>query len=111
MKPSDFESLSLNELWSLREQLDKILARKISDERAELNRRLRQLSVPHPDHSRRPYPPVRPKYVNPAEPSETWAGRGRLPRWVEVQLRSGKHLDDFRIPPSIDRGPRVVHQN
>jgi DNA-binding protein H-NS len=111
MKPRDFDSLSLNELWSLREQVDAILAQKISAEKIKLNRKLRQLSMARADRSRRPYPPVRPKYVNPAEPSQTWAGRGRLPHWAEAQLRSGKQLDDFRIPPSSDRGPRIVHRN
>jgi DNA-binding protein H-NS len=49
---------------------------------------------------RRRYPPVRPKYRNPARPSETWAGRGKQPRWLKAQLGSGKKLDDFRIRPS-----------
>jgi|SRR5437667_10146118 len=46
---------------------------------------------------RRPYPPVVPKYRNPDRPSETWAGRGKKPRWLAAQLKSGKRIDDFRI--------------
>jgi hypothetical protein len=43
------------------------------------------------------------------KPSETWAGRGKQPRWLTAQLRSGKLLDDFRIQPSSGRGaPRKV---
>jgi DNA-binding protein H-NS len=38
-----------------------------------------------------------PKYRNPSRPSETWAGRGKQPRWLTVQLESGKQIDDFRI--------------
>ncbi|WP_247337028.1 H-NS family nucleoid-associated regulatory protein [Bradyrhizobium sp. 147] len=30
-------------------------------------------------------------------PSETWSGRGRLPRWLRPQLRGGGKLDDFLI--------------
>jgi hypothetical protein len=37
------------------------------------------------------------KYINPAQPSETWAGRGKQPRWLAAQLKSGKRSDDFRI--------------
>ncbi len=48
-------------------------------------------------HARRSYPQVFPKYRNPAEPSETWAGRGKRPRWLTAQLKSGKQIDDFRI--------------
>ncbi|MCK1655290.1 H-NS histone family protein [Bradyrhizobium sp. 149] len=38
----------------------------------------------------RAYPRVLPKYQNPDRPSETWAGRGKQPRWVTAQLKSGK---------------------
>jgi DNA-binding protein H-NS len=47
--------------------------------------------------ARRPYPAVVPKYRNPEQPSETWAGRGKTPRWLTAQLNSGKRIDDFRI--------------
>jgi DNA-binding protein H-NS len=47
--------------------------------------------------TKRHYPPVRPKYRNPVRPSETWAGRGRQPRWLVAALKKGKHLEDFRI--------------
>jgi DNA-binding protein H-NS len=46
---------------------------------------------------RRPYPVVMPKYRNPERPSETWAGRGKTPRWLAAQLKSGRRIDDFRI--------------
>jgi DNA-binding protein H-NS len=46
---------------------------------------------------RRPYPTVFPKFRNPEQPSETWAGRGKKPRWLTAQLKSGKQIDDFRI--------------
>jgi len=46
---------------------------------------------------RRPYPKVLPKYRNPERPSETWSGRGRQPRWVGTQLRSGMKVDDLLI--------------
>jgi H-NS histone C-terminal domain len=65
------------------------------------DQRLRELGLddePHKiSHARRPYPQVFPKYRNPAEPSETWAGRGKKPRWLTAQLKSGKRIDGFRI--------------
>jgi DNA-binding protein H-NS len=30
---------------------------------------------------------VAPKYRNPADPSQTWSGRGRQPRWFNAALR------------------------
>ena len=40
---------------------------------------------------------VDPKYVDPADPSITWTGRGRKPKWVEAYLAKGKTLDDLKI--------------
>jgi DNA-binding protein H-NS len=102
MKRNDFNSMSLDELWALRSEISSILKSKIAAEKAELEKRLRQLrsnSLPSEAarRERRPYPRVFPKYRNPADPAETWAGRGRQPRWLTEQLRSGRKLDDFRI--------------
>lgn len=38
-----------------------------------------------------------PKYANPADPSQTWTGRGRKPKWMEAALRAGKSPDDLLI--------------
>ncbi|GAB3379079.1 H-NS histone family protein [Lysobacter fragariae] len=40
---------------------------------------------------------VAPKYRNPANTAETWAGRGKPPRWLSVYLDQGRKLDDFLI--------------
>ena len=102
-KPCDFESMSADELWALHEKITATLTEKITAEKTRLEKRLSQLEpVSNADgrsvgHARRRYPRVLPKYKNPERPSETWAGRGRQPRWLSAQLKSGKKLDDFRI--------------
>ena len=112
MKLHDLESMSVEELWSLHELVVSVMARKISAAKARLERNLRELGQSTADSAKkvtrtpRPYPPVFPKYRNPALPSETWAGRGKQPRWLTAQLRSGKQLDDFRIQPPSDRARR-----
>ena len=40
---------------------------------------------------------VSPKYRNPDSPSETWAGRGRKPKWVEDYLARGTSLEELLI--------------
>jgi DNA-binding protein H-NS len=104
MKSRELKSMSVDELWSLHERVSAELARKIAVETARLDQQLRQLGHVAVSHSvntkrpaRRPYPQVFPKYRNPAKPSETWAGRGKKPRWLAAQLKSGKRIDDFRI--------------
>lgn len=46
---------------------------------------------------------VAPKYRNPADPSQTWAGRGKVPGWIELAPaapgeKRGKPLPKFLIP-------------
>jgi DNA-binding protein H-NS len=101
MRSSDMKSMSVDELWSLHERLVEELNHKIAAERATLERRLRQLGSVVGNgalrRARRPYPKVMPKYRNPKNQNETWAGRGKQPRWLTAQLRSGKKLNDFLI--------------
>lgn len=40
---------------------------------------------------------VAPKYANPEDPTMTWTGRGRKPRWVQDNLDSGKSMEDLLI--------------
>jgi DNA-binding protein H-NS len=109
------KSMSVEELWSLHELVASALVHKISDEKARLDRRLRQLGGNGADgrknvsRTRRPYPQVLPKYRNPTKPGETWAGRGKQPRWLTAKLKSGNKLEDFQIKPSSDRGLRIVY--
>ena len=102
MKIDGIDSMSVDDLWSLREKLDSVLSKKLSEERKRLNRRIEELKRGDvsPTSARRPYPRVLPKYRNPDRPTQTWAGRGKTPRWIVAQLRAGKRLDDFRIQPS-----------
>jgi DNA-binding protein H-NS len=37
------------------------------------------------------------KYRNPRNPEETWAGRGRQPRWLVAALKRGQKLESFLI--------------
>lgn len=47
--------------------------------------------------------PAKPKtkgvalYANPADPKQTWTGKGRRPAWILEGLAAGKTLDDFKI--------------
>jgi DNA-binding protein H-NS len=106
METNDLKSMPLEELWEFREEAIVGLGSKLVAEKARLEERLRQLR-PQDHPVRRPYPKVFPKYQNPKNPTETWSGRGRQPRWLSPQLRSGKKLDDFRIHNSSDHARRA----
>ncbi len=40
---------------------------------------------------------VPPKYRNPANPEQTWTGRGRQPRWMAEEVAKGSKPEDFLI--------------
>ncbi|HET7268195.1 MAG TPA: H-NS histone family protein [Oleiagrimonas sp.] len=40
---------------------------------------------------------VPPKFFNPANPTETWSGRGKRPRWFNAALKAGKKDKDMLI--------------
>jgi len=110
MESNDLKSMSIDELWNLHQEVAAELTDKITEEKTRLKERLRKIeaagNVVRLDHERRPYLKVRPKYQNSKNPAETWSGRGKRPRWLTVQLRTGKGLDDFLINWSPTAGGR-----
>ena len=98
-----FREMSLEDLWNLHEKVADELTRKMTLEKAKLEERLSKISSASrlfsgsAKRERRPYPKVFAKYRNPRDPKETWAGRGKQPRWLAAQLQSGKRLDQFLI--------------
>ncbi len=108
----DLKSLSLDELWALHEEVSTMLSERILVEKRALEMRLERLNGGQVERTtiarsaskvsarrtdRRKYPPVLAKYQNPGNPSETWAGRGKQPRWLVSQLKAGKKINDFLI--------------
>jgi DNA-binding protein H-NS len=103
MKRAELKQMGVDNLWKLHGEISEILAAKIVAEKELLEHRLSQLqttSLPEREtraSERRPYPRVFPKFRNPDDRSQTWAGRGKQPRWLTAQLRSGRRVDEFRI--------------
>ncbi|KGT75901.1 histidinol phosphate phosphatase [Bradyrhizobium japonicum] len=102
MKRTELERLNTDDLWSLHVEASQLLQQRIQTEKLRLEGRLKLLQAPRP--ARRPYPPVPPKYRNPEQPSETWAGRGKQPRWLVAKLGAGNRIDDFKIKKAAKRG-------
>jgi DNA-binding protein H-NS len=97
----EIDRMSTNDLWSLHLQVTQVLEQRIRQEKLRLEERLKLLRTSGSE--RRHYPLVAPKYRNPDQPSETWAGRGKQPRWLVAQLKSGKRIEDFRIKKAANR--------
>jgi DNA-binding protein H-NS len=112
------QSMSVEKLYSLRGQVEAALAAKVTEERRTLQAELGKLErfgvgrVSGKALRGGRMGPVAPKYRNPDNPSETWAGRGLKPRWISAALKAGKKLEDFAIAgatkSATKRMPRKV---
>jgi DNA-binding protein H-NS len=97
------KTMSIAKLRDLRGKVDAAIAEMITARRQELESELSKLE--HVDGRRGAKAarrggrlgPVAPKYRNPEDPSQTWAGRGLKPRWLVAAMKSGKKLDSFLI--------------
>src|SRR5882724_11257685 len=121
-KKLSLDAMSIDEMWQLHEEISQILSVRLTTEKRELEKRLAQLrrengmrqskpedarSVDGLPRDRREYPRVLPKYRNPQEPSETWSGRGKQPRWLAAALKTGHSIEEFVIGnPDSNNSPR-----
>ena len=102
---SDLDSMSMDELKRLRKDVEKAIETfkdrekiaalaEVESLAREKGFSLTELMKTSGKKSRSALPP---KFVNPADPSQTWTGRGRRPKWIEKALAEGKSLDDMAI--------------
>jgi DNA-binding protein H-NS len=95
------KSMTVEKLIKLKADVEAMLATKISAERGALEAELAKLDRLGGRGGKVKRGGARgavaPKYRNPANPDETWAGRGLRPRWLVAALKSGKKLEHFAI--------------
>ena len=97
------KTMPIAKLQALRSQVEAAITAKVTERRRELETELSKLAglggrgkaSKSARGDRRG--PVAPKYRNPENPAETWAGRGLKPRWLTAAIKEGKDLDDFLI--------------
>jgi DNA-binding protein H-NS len=100
---NNLKSMSVDKLTKLREHVNAVLGVKVAEERRTLEERLGELGrlTSGGSGTRRNGAGARgavaPKYRNPDNPAETWAGRGLKPRWLAAALQAGNKLEDFSI--------------
>jgi DNA-binding protein H-NS len=109
-RPTNLTKLTVAELITLQSQVETALSTKVTQERHRLESQLAGLSRVNGAGAKRGRPSlgvsslrgtrVVPKYRNPKNPSETWAGRGLKPRWLTAAIKTGKKLEHFSIAAS-----------
>lgn len=101
----DLNELSLKELKDLQSQVAKAINgfedRRKKEALAEIEEKARALGFSLAELTgvapARKRSPAVAKYANPADPTDTWSGRGRKPRWFEAALKSGQKPEDLAI--------------
>jgi DNA-binding protein H-NS len=122
-KKLDLDAMSTDEMWQLHMEIGRLLSVKLNSEKRELEKRLarlrRESELPQKEaaevgqngrRERRKYPRVLPKYQNPNEPSETWSGRGKQPRWLTAALKTGHSIEDFAISSVESNKSKTRHR-
>jgi DNA-binding protein H-NS len=104
MAAKELDRLSLKELQELELKVKKAKVSAQDRSRAELRKKIEQLVSDHGFKLTDIFAgrggkgrTVAAKYVNPDDPSETWTGRGRKPRWLTAKLQEGARLERFLI--------------
>lgn len=100
----DFDTMSLKELRDLRTKLDRAINSYEDRKRREAMHAIEEAAREHGFNLAeltgtkiKRVGSVAPKYVNPEDPTMTWTGRGRKPRWVHDSLENGKQMEDLLI--------------
>lgn len=105
MTQDDLEKMSLEELKKLRKRVDKAIESFEDRKKAEAVKKLEEMARDFgfslheivdaaPTRKRKA---AEPKYANPQDPSQTWTGRGRKPRWMVAALERGVSLEKMTI--------------
>src|SRR5216684_4461759 len=104
----NLKSMSISRLTDLRHRVEEALASKVIDQRRALESELGKLNRLQGAKTLRKNGsgfgvrgPVPPKYRNPQNPDETWAGRGLRPKWLTAAIKGGKSADDFLIRGAV----------
>lgn len=97
------DKLSYAELLKLQERVTAAIAGKKAEDAALTKQALRDLAEKRGFNidelfGKRGKRAAAPKYRNPANPDETWTGRGRKPNWLVAALKkNGGKIEPFAI--------------
>ena len=116
MRAPNLAKLTIDALIGMRDEADRLIKTRAVSERKALEKQLSRLTNYIGGKTSRKRKGsslkgrrVAPKYRNPANKSETWAGRGVRPRWLQAALKEGRKVEEFaivRAQPGRKKGSR-----
>ena len=99
----ELSSLSLTELQDLIAQAQQALITQQKRARKQVLAEIEALAesvgatVTIQEAGKATRPKVAPKYQNPADPTQTWSGRGVKPRWLAALVSAGHAPEEYLI--------------
>jgi len=100
MANANVASMSVDALLELREDIEKVLTRKVRDLKDQLARVGHEVG-PRTHVSSLKGRRVAVKYRD--KSGNTWAGRGAQPVWLRERLKDGAKLEDFAVHKNAGR--------
>lgn len=104
-KKTDLSKMSMDELKQLKKDVDTAIKGFAERKRAEAMKAIEAVAKEHglsideivggKGKKRKTKAPA--KYANPANPAETWSGRGRQPAWYKAAIAEGKAPESLEI--------------
>ncbi|GFO72339.1 DNA-binding protein H-NS [Bathymodiolus japonicus methanotrophic gill symbiont] len=103
---TDLNNLSVNELQSMIENAESALKNKQASKRKEVFAQIKELAASvgvtveiheAEKKQKRKGIKVAPKYRNPDDASQTWTGRGVMPRWMRALTEAGHDKSEYSI--------------
>src|SRR5688572_6118915 len=98
----NLKTMTLDALLQIRDTADRLISQKVVSERRDLEAKLAKIQsiTGAKGYERRGRGAtkgrsVAPKYRNPDDSSQTWAGRGNMPRWLRAFIEQGRKQEDF----------------
>lgn len=103
---TDFNKLSEAELQAVIDNAEKALKERQSSKRKEVIAQIRELAasigvsveiVEGDKKADKRASKVAARYRNPADPMQTWTGRGLAPKWLQALTSEGRDRSEFEI--------------
>ena len=110
MSKFELDDLTVKDLMDLEKEVAAAIVERKAQERADVKEKLAALAeksgfdlddlfgkARKNGSGSGPRGKVAPKYRNPADPTETWTGRGRMPLWMKALTDKGAKREKFLI--------------
>lgn len=102
---TDLTQLSEIELQKVIDEAEKALKERLTTKRKEVFAQIKELAASigvtvdiHDEKlSDKKNSKVAARYRNPADPLQTWSGRGLAPKWMQALIASGRDKSEFEI--------------